>query len=96
MVGRAKCLAFDVRQKKDTVRSITPEILSESITLIRAMRSSTLDVAALSEVYLRLRQLLPDPEFLGYTVNLVPELSPEEVVRRAFEYRPIILGAAAR
>jgi len=77
------------------MRQLTVEVLEEASVLIVLMRSATLSDSKLSETFLRLRQLLPDPDFLGYTVNRVPELSPEEVVRRAFEYRPIILGPAA-
>ena len=77
------------------MRELSPEVLDEASILIRQFRSGTLSDAALSKIFLRLRQLLPDPEFLDYTVNRVPELAPEEVVRKAFEYRPIILGSVS-
>ncbi len=76
------------------MRRITPEIISEAVPLIVRFRSGTQNDAVLREIFLRLRQLLPDPEILSYLVNRVPELTPEEVVEKAFEYRPIILGPA--
>lgn len=73
------------------MKELTPEILQEAVSLIQDLRSGELDDDALSSIVIRLRQLLPDPEFMDYTVNLVPELRPEEVVTKAFQYRPIQL-----
>ena len=76
------------------MRQLTPEILSEAADLIRDLRSGAFDDDALSRIVLRLENLLPDPCFMDYAVDRVPEPTPEEVVRKAFEYRPIILGPA--
>ena len=74
------------------MRQLTPEILSEASALIRDLRSGEFDDPALSRIVLRLKKLLPDPYFMDYAVDRVPEPTAEEVVRKAFEYRPIILG----
>ena len=44
----------------------------------------------ISDVIDRLDRLLPDPNYLAYTVDRTPELPASEVVRAAFAYRPII------
>lgn len=76
------------------MRQITPEIMHEACDLVRRLRSGECDDDALSGIVLRLKTILPDPEFMGYAVDQVPELTPEEVVKKAFEYRPILLGPA--
>jgi len=73
------------------MKQLTPAVLAESVTLIDQLRSGELDDEQLSAVVMRLRSLLPDPEFMGYTVDHIPELTAEEVVRKAFQYRPIQL-----
>lgn len=67
------------------------EIRREAVALINALRSGELDEEQLSDVATRLDALLPDPNWYGYTIDLVPELTAEEVVRRAFSYLPIQL-----
>jgi len=70
---------------------LTPQIEQEAVSLINKIRSAALNDEELSNVVMRLRAILPDPHFMKYTVDTVPELSAEEVVRRAFEYKPIQL-----
>ena len=45
------------------MRSLTPEILKEASALIVLMRSATLSESKLSETFMQLRRLLPDPDF---------------------------------
>lgn len=66
---------------------LTPEVLKEAVELIEQLRSGVMEEEDLSRIVERLDQILPDPNFMGYAVDLVPELSAEQVVRRAFEYR---------
>jgi hypothetical protein len=75
------------------VRELTPEVLREATDLIDRLRSHTLSEAELSAVVVRLTKLLPDPHFMRYAVDHTPELSVEEVVRKAFEYRPFLTPA---
>jgi hypothetical protein len=75
------------------MRELTPEILREATGLIDRLRSHTLSESEISAVVVRLRKLLPDPHFMGYTVDHLPRLTAEEVVRKAFEYRPFLMPA---
>jgi len=75
------------------MRELTPEILQESVELINRLRSHTLSEAQISATVLRLKKLLPDPHFMAYTVNRIPQLNAEEIVRKAFEYRPFLMAA---
>jgi hypothetical protein len=70
---------------------LTPEIQDEAVRMITLLRSGTLDDDDLALVLGKLDKILPDPEYLEYTIDRVPELSADEVLKRAFEYRPIIL-----
>lgn len=74
------------------MKQLTPEVLAEAVPLIDQLRSGQLDEAAISTVVVRLNALLLDPYWFAHAIDHVPELPAEEVVRRAFEYRPIILG----
>ncbi len=74
------------------MKELTPLIEREAILLIIQLRSGELNEEELSAVVVKLRNLLPDPYFMAYTVDQVPELPPAVVVRRAFQYTPIILG----
>ncbi|MGV3663954.1 MAG: hypothetical protein ACO1TE_27530 [Prosthecobacter sp.] len=74
------------------MNQLTPAVLEEAVSLIHQLRSHRLDEAAISEAGVRLNALLPDPCWFDYTMDHVPELPAEDAVRRAFEYRPIILG----
>jgi hypothetical protein len=78
------------------MRSLTPEVLQEATELIKLLRSHTLSEADISAVVVRLRKLLPDPHFMAYTVDRTPELTAEEVVRKAFEYRPFLMPAPSQ
>jgi hypothetical protein len=78
------------------VRELTPEVLREATELIDRLRSHKLSEAGISAVVVRLRKLLPDPHFMGYTVDHTPELAAEEIVRKAFEYRPFLMPAPPR
>jgi uncharacterized protein (DUF1810 family) len=73
------------------MKILTPEIQQEAILLINQLRSGTLNDEELSDIVTKLRSLLPDPYFMAYAIDVVPELSAEDVVRRAFEYKPIQL-----
>lgn len=75
------------------MRELTPQVLQQATELINRLRSHKLSEGEISAVLLRLRRLLPDPHFMGYTVDRVPELTAEEVVRKAFEYRPFLMPA---
>jgi len=73
------------------MKELTPEVLRQGVILIEQLRSGLLDDARQSAVVGQLDALLLDPHWFGYTIDHVPEFSPEEVVRRAFEYRPFLM-----
>jgi hypothetical protein len=73
------------------MKELTPQIEQQAVGLINQLRSGALNDEALSDVVVKLREILPDPHFMAYTVDHVPLLPPEAVVRRAFQYRPIRL-----
>lgn len=73
------------------MKQLTPEILKESVALVDQLRSGSLSDEEISSVVSQLDRLLPDPHWFGYAVDRVPELTAEEVVRKAFSYRPIQL-----
>ena len=73
------------------MKQLTPEVLREAIALISELRSGGLNDEQLSGVVMRLNGLLFDPHWFSYTIDYVPELAPEQVVRRAFEYRPFAM-----
>jgi hypothetical protein len=73
------------------MKPLTPQIEQDAVSLIKRLRSGELSDEELSEVVVKLRAILPDPHFMAYAIDQVPELSPEAVVRRAFEYKPIRL-----
>ena len=75
------------------MKQFTPEVLHEAVGLIQQLRSGLLDDPQISDVVVRLNALLLDPHWFAYTIDHVPELSPEDVVRRAFEYRPFLMPA---
>lgn len=71
---------------------LTPDVLEEAVAVIAKLRGGSLKDDEISDVVVRLNQLLPDPLWFDFTIDHEPELSAEEAVRRAFDYRPIILG----
>jgi hypothetical protein len=73
------------------MKELTHQIEQEAVSLINQLRSGELNDEELSEVVLKLRTFLPDSHFMAYTIDQVPELPPEDVVRRAFQYKPITL-----
>lgn len=73
------------------MKELTPEILREAKGLIDQFRSGRLTDEDLSAITETLDRLLPDPHWYDYTIDHIPELSSEEVVRRAFSYKPIQL-----
>jgi hypothetical protein len=73
------------------MRELTPDVLKEAVELINQLRGGELSEEELSAAVVALRKLLPDPNFMGYTVDHLPELSAAEVVSKAFLYRPISL-----
>jgi hypothetical protein len=74
------------------MKQLTPEVLAEAVSLIDQIRGGELDDAAISANVVRIDALLLDPYWMAYAIDCEPELPAEQVVRRAFEYRPIILG----
>ena len=70
---------------------LTLQIREEAVKLINQLRSGVLSDEELSDIVVKLRSVLPDPHFMAYTIDHVPELTAEDVVRRAFEYKPIRL-----
>lgn len=73
------------------MKELTPQIEAEAVSLIKQLRSGKLNDEKLSNVVLKLREVLPDPHFMAYTIDQVPELTPEAVVQRAFQYKPVRL-----
>jgi hypothetical protein len=69
------------------MKQLTTELKQQAVFLITQLRSGKLHDEQLSEVITKLRAILPDPHFMSYTIDHVPELSPETVIRRAFEYK---------
>jgi hypothetical protein len=74
------------------MKQLTPEVMKEAVFLIGELRSAKLTEEAISATAVRLNTLLLDPYWFDYTIDHDPELPAEEAVRRAFEYKPIILG----
>jgi hypothetical protein len=60
----------------------------KAAALIALLRSGTLEDSKVSETVRALDALLPDPNWFGYAIDQEPELSPEQVVAKAFDYRP--------
>ena len=60
----------------------------KAAALIALLRSGALEDGKVLETVTALDALLPDPNWFGYAIDQEPELSPEQVVARAFEYRP--------
>jgi hypothetical protein len=73
------------------MRDLTDDLLKEAVALIDRFRSGLLSDEELSSIAQRLDTLLPDPHWYDYTIDHVPELPAEQIVRRAFSYRPIQL-----
>ncbi|HEX3626408.1 MAG TPA: hypothetical protein VH280_13400 [Verrucomicrobiae bacterium] len=73
------------------MKKLTPKVMRLAVALIEQLRSGLLDDAQQSDVVVQLDSLLLDPHWLGYTIDHVPELSPEEVVRKAFAYSPFLM-----
>jgi hypothetical protein len=77
------------------MKELTPQILQKAVVLIQQLRSGLLDDERQAEVVEMLDVLLLDPHWFAYTIDHVPELSAEQVVRRAFEYRPFLMPDSA-
>jgi len=73
------------------MKQLTPEVHRQAVALIERLRGGLLDDAQQSEVVVQLDALLLDPHWFEYTIDHIPELLPEEVVRRAFEYCPFLM-----
>ena len=73
------------------MKRLTPEVLEKAVPLINALRSGRLNDEQQSAVVIELDNLLLDPHWFEYAIDSVPELSAEEIVRKAFEYKPIQL-----
>ena len=73
------------------MKKLTPEVMRQAVTLIEQLRSGSLDDAQLSGVVSQLDSLLLNPHWFDYTIDRIPELPPEEVVRKAFEYSPFLM-----
>lgn len=70
---------------------LTAEILAEATSLIDQLRSGTLSDDEQSAIVTQLDRMLPDPDWWAYTIDSVPALTADDVVRKAFAYRPIQL-----
>lgn len=75
------------------MKELSEQILREAVDLIGRLRSGSLSDGEISCTFTQLRKLLPDPHFMAYTIDHVPELPAEVVVRRAFAYRPFLMPA---
>lgn len=73
------------------MKTLTTAVLNQAVPLINQLRSGKLNDDELSEVVVKLNSLLLDPRWFDYAIDCVPELSAEEIVRKAFEYKPIQL-----
>ena len=70
---------------------VPDHVLRQACQLITRLRSGALGDEQLGEVAKALDGLLPDPHWFGYTIDHEPELSAEEIVKRAFKYEAIQL-----
>lgn len=66
-------------------------LVRRATELIDALRSGQLNDDELSKAAIELDGLLPDPHWYDYTIDHVPELPAQDIVRRALSYRPIQL-----
>ena len=67
----------------------TPALLQEATSLIDSFRGGDLNDEELSDITSRLDEILPDPHWFSYLAD--QGLAAEEIVHRAFQYRPIEL-----
>jgi hypothetical protein len=73
------------------LKQLTPAVLREATELIIELRGGRLNDEQLSGAIVRLDVLRPDPRWFSYAIDHVPELSAEQVVRRAFQYHPFLM-----
>jgi hypothetical protein len=73
------------------VKTLTAAILEEAVGLIELLRSHQLSEEEFERTVARLNAILLDPHWGKYAFGQIPELTPEEIVRRAFTYEPIRL-----
>lgn len=59
-------------------------------SLIIEMRSGGASDERQEIIFRKLDEILPDPNYWDYLIDHDPELSPDEVIERAFNYKPII------
>lgn len=59
--------------------------------LIEVLRSDILNDEELGEIASILDRIVPDPNYWSYTIDSEPELSADEIVNKAFSYKPILL-----
>lgn len=65
---------------------------SYAVSLIIEMRTGSLSDEKQQSIASELDRILPDPNYWDYMVDHMPEMTPKEVVDKAFRYNPIILG----
>lgn len=62
-----------------------------AIELIDELRGGAVGDARQEQIVAQLDRLLPDPNYWNYLIDHSPKLTAEQVVDRAFNYRPIQL-----
>jgi hypothetical protein len=62
-----------------------------AVTLIAEMRTGSASDERQQSIALELDRILPDPNYWDYMVDHMPEMTPEEIVEKAFSYKPILL-----
>tara|TARA_B100001964_G_C14043961_1_gene513918 strand:- start:624 stop:842 length:219 start_codon:yes stop_codon:yes gene_type:complete len=64
---------------------------SYAVSLIAEMRTGAASNDRQQIIVSELDLILPDPNYWDYMVDHTPEMTPEEIVEKAFSYKPIML-----
>lgn len=62
-----------------------------AVSLIVEMREGNASDERQQVIVKELDRILPDPNYWDYLVDYVPEMTPETVVEKAFNIKPILL-----
>lgn len=62
-----------------------------AVLLINEMRSGEASDERQETIVAELDRILPDPNYWDYMIDHVPDMTAEQIVEKAFGYKPIIL-----
>ncbi|WP_107677082.1 hypothetical protein [Agrobacterium sp. LAD9] len=67
------------------------ELRLKAITLINELRSGNASDDRQEDITHTLDAIMPDPNYWDYVIDHTPRLTAEEIVEKAFSYKPILL-----